>query len=152
MNFLIVYPKQVSRFWSLEYALKRAGILEGFPPLILIKIASLLPREWNKKIIDMNGSDLSDENILQADYVCIYAMFNQRDSTNKVINKCKKLNAKTVACGPLFTGNNEYYKEIDYMVYDETELGLPQFLHDLRKGNPKNKYTSEDYSNLASAY
>ena len=59
MNFLIIYPMQPNRFWSFEYALKFVSMTEGLPPRILLNIASMLPKEWNKKLVDMNARDLN---------------------------------------------------------------------------------------------
>ena len=139
MNSLIVYPKLKSRLFNNKYALKLAGIVKD-PIQILLKIESLLPREWKKKLIDMNTRDLRDEEILQADHVFIIAMFNQEESTSKVIAKCKKLNAKVVAYGSLFTSSDEYYRNVDHLVLDEAEIPTSQFLNDLIEG--KQKYNS----------
>ena len=139
MNSLIVYPKLKSRLFNNKYALKLAGIVKD-PIQILLKIESLLPREWNKKLIDMNTRDLKDEEILQADHVFIIAIFNQEESTSKVIAKCKKLNAKVVAYGSLFTRSDEYYRNVDHLVLDEAEIPTSQFLNDLIEG--KQKYNS----------
>ena len=141
MNSLIVYPKFTSRLFNNKYALKLAGIVKD-PIQILLKIESLLPREWNKKLIDMNTRDLKDEEILQADHVFIIAMFNQEESTSKVIAKCKKLNAKIVAYGSLFTSSDEYYRNVDHLVLDEAEIPTSQFLNDLIEVKQKQKYNS----------
>jgi radical SAM superfamily enzyme YgiQ (UPF0313 family) len=90
----------------------------------------------------MNTRDLKDEEILQADHVFIIAMFNQEESTSKVIAKCKKLNAKIVAYGSLFTSSNEYYRNVDHLILDEAEIPTSQFLDNLRNGKPKQKFTS----------
>jgi len=136
MNSLIVYPKLTSGLFNNKYALKLAGIVKD-PIQILLKIESLLPREWKKKLIDMNTRDLRDEEILQADHVFIIAMFDQEESTSKVIAKCKKLNAKIVAYGSLFTSSDEYYRNVDHLVLDEAEIPTPQFLNDLIEGKQK---------------
>ena len=47
-----------------------------------------------------------------------------------------------MACGSLFTSNDEYYKNVDHLVFDEAEIALPQFLNDLSEGKAKQKYTS----------
>jgi len=136
MNSLIVYPKLTGGLFNNKYALKLAGIVKD-PIQILLKIESLLPREWKKKLIDMNTRDLRDEEILQADHVFIIAMFDQEESTSKVIAKCKKLNAKIVAYGSLFTSSDEYYRNVDHLVLDEAEIPTPQFLSDLIEGKQK---------------
>ena len=143
MNLLIVYPMYQNRFLNFEHILKFLSNIKSFPPLILLTIASMLPKEWNKKLIDTNVSDLNDEDILWADFVFISAKLNQAKSANKIIDRCKKLNAKIVASGSLFTSNDEYYKNVDHLVFDEAEITLPQFINDLSEGKAKQKYTSK---------
>jgi len=126
--------------------------MKSFPPLILLTISSMLPRGWNKKLIDMNTCDLNEEDILWADYVFISAMPIQGKSTNKVIEKCKKLNIKTVANGSLFTSSDDYYQKIDQLVFDEAEITLPQFLSDLIEGKPKQKYIVEAYPKITGSH
>jgi radical SAM superfamily enzyme YgiQ (UPF0313 family) len=126
--------------------------MASFPPLILLTLSSMLPKQWNKKLIDMNGSELKDEDILWADYVLISAKLSQAKSANKIIERCKTLNAKTIACGPLFRSNDEYYKNVDHLVYDEAEIALPQFLSDLSEGKAKQKYTSKSSTDYTPAY
>lgn len=142
MNFLLVYPKYPFRIWNFVRVLKYFSGMASFPPLILLTLSSMLPRQWNKKLIDMNANDLNDEDILWADYVLISAKLAQSKSANKVIEKCKELNAKTIACGSLFTSNDEYYKNVDHMIFDEAEIALPQFLNDLTEGKAKEEYKS----------
>jgi radical SAM superfamily enzyme YgiQ (UPF0313 family) len=63
----------------------------------------MLPEEWDKRLIDMNIDRLSDFDIEWADYVFISAMAVQAKSVKEVINRCKNLDTKIVAGGPLFT-------------------------------------------------
>lgn len=152
MNFLIVYPKNPFRIWNFERVLKYFSGMASFPPVVLLKIASLLPKEWNKKLIDMNEKDISDEDILWADYVFINAIPDQSKSASKVIDRCKKLNTKTVASGSLFTSNDDYYKNVDHLIFDGAEIALPQFLKDLSEGKTKQQYMSQSSSNFAPVY
>jgi hypothetical protein len=131
MNFLLVYPKNLKEFWSYEAWLKYIFSIEGFPPVVLITLSSKLPRVWNKKLIDMNVKNICDEDIQWADYVIINAKLNQRKSADKVIEKCKKLNRKTVVCGSLFTNNDEYYKKNDHLFLDQDDVTVSQFLASL---------------------
>jgi len=148
MNILMVYPKYPDTFWSFKHALKFVSKKASFPPLGLLTIAALLPREWNKKLVDTNIREITDEEILWADYVFISAMSVQTESANQIIDRCKRLNAKIVAGGPLFTSSSEYYKHIDHLVLDEAEITLPQFLTDLSKGTAKHLYTSDDWADI----
>ena len=148
MNILLVYPKYPDTFWSFKHALKFVSKKASFPPLGLLTVASMLPKEWNKKLIDINASDLLDEDILWADYVFISAMSIQSESANQVIERCNKLHVKIVAGGPLFTSSPEYYDNVDHLVLNEAEITLPIFLSDLNRGIQKHKYTSEDWAEI----
>jgi radical SAM superfamily enzyme YgiQ (UPF0313 family) len=140
-----MYP---DTFWSFKHALKFVSKNASFPPLGLLTVAAMLPEEWNKKLIDMNASVLSDKDILWADYVFISAMSIQSKSVNHVIEKCKRLNAKIVAGGPLFTSSPEYYQNIDHLILNEAEITLPQFLNDLKEGKLKHIYTTKDWADI----
>jgi radical SAM superfamily enzyme YgiQ (UPF0313 family) len=148
MNILLVYPKYPDTFWSFKHALKFVSKKASFPPLGLLTVAALLPKDWYKRIIDMNTNKLMDDDILWADFIFISAMSIQSDSANDVIQRCKMLNAKIVAGGPLFTSSPEKYRNIDHLILNEAEITLPQFLSDLNKGMAKQKYTSEDWADI----
>ncbi|MBU1096373.1 MAG: DUF4070 domain-containing protein [Bacteroidetes bacterium] len=148
MNILMVYPEYPDSFWSFKHALKFVSKKASFPPLGLLTVASMLPSEWNVKLIDMNVKDLFAKDIIWADYVFISAMSVQSESVNRVIEQCEKLNAKIVCGGPLFTSSSEYYENVDHLVLNEAEITVPQFLRDLQSGNPKHKYTSEDFPDI----
>ena len=141
-----MYP---DTFWSFRHALRFVSKKASFPPLGLLTVASILPEDWNKKLIDMNATKLEDKDILWADYIFISAMSVQRESVDEIIGRCKMLNKKIVAGGPLFTSSSEYYKNVDHLVLNEAEITLPQFLNDLNEGNPKQKYTSDEWAEIA---
>jgi len=141
-----MYP---DTFWSFKHALKFVSKKASFPPLGLLTVASMLPKDWNKKLIDMNANQLTDDEILWADLVFISAMSIQSESANRVIRRCNKLNSKIVAGGPLFTSSSELYENVDYLILNEAEITLPHFLEDLNEGKPKHKYTCEDWADIA---
>lgn len=145
----MVYPLYPDTFWSFKHALKFVSKKASFPPLGLLTVASMLPKEWNNKLIDMNAVSLCDDDILWADYIFISAMSVQSESANQVIERCKSLNAKIVAGGPLFTSSPEYYKNVDHLILNEAEITLPQFLKDLKEGNPKHLYTSNEWADIS---
>ena len=140
----MVYPRYPDTFWSFRHAIKVSTKRAVFPPLGLLTVASMLPRDWQKKLIDMNTSKLSDRDILWADYVLVSAMVIQRESVKEVIQQCKKLGKKMIAGGPLFTSEYEEFSEVDHLVLDEAETTLPPFLKDLEDGCAKHIYTSQE--------
>ena len=108
----------------------------------------MLSKEWEKKLVDMNVTDLNDREIEWADYVFISAMAVQKDSVKTVIKRCKKLGVKIVAGGPLFTTGHEEFDDVDHLVLNEAEITLPLFLEDLGNGCAKHIYTSDKWPDL----
>ena len=56
MNALLIYPECPDTFWSFKYALKFVSKKASLPPLGLLTIGAMLPKKWNKKLVDMNVS------------------------------------------------------------------------------------------------
>jgi radical SAM superfamily enzyme YgiQ (UPF0313 family) len=148
MKILLVYPKYPDTFWSFRHALKFISKKASFPPLGLLTVAAMLPEEWEKKLIDMNVSALTEEDLEWADYVFISAMVVQKKSAIEVIRRCKKLGIKVVAGGPLFTTGYEEFEDIDHFVLNEAESTLPPFLDDIKNGCAQHIYTSKEWPDL----
>ena len=148
MKILLVYPEYQETFWSFKYALKFISRKASFPPLGLLTVAAMLPNEWKKKLVDMTTQTLNDKDIQWADYVFISAMSIQRESTKKVIAKCKKLGTKIVAGGSLFTTGYEDFDDVNHFVLNEAEITLQPFLEDLKEGHPKHIYTSDQWPDI----
>jgi radical SAM superfamily enzyme YgiQ (UPF0313 family) len=149
LKILLVYPRYPDTFWSFRHALRIIAKQATFPPLGLLTVAAMLPPEWDKKLVDMNASALTDKDIRWADYVFISAMIVQKDSAGEVIRRCKKLGVKIVAGGPLFTSEYEEFDDIDHLVLNEAEITLPPFLEDLSKGCAEHIYTSGERPDIA---
>ena len=151
MKILLVYPETPSSFWSFKDALKFVSKKAPEPPLGLITVAAMLPGSWKKKLIDMNVSRLEDKDILWADYVFLSGMNIQISSFKEVIRRCNKLNVKVVAGGPLATTQYKDFLGVDHFILNEAELTLPPFLEDLKNGNPKPVYTSNEYPDITNS-
>jgi radical SAM superfamily enzyme YgiQ (UPF0313 family) len=149
MKILLVYPQYPITFWSFKHILHILGKKASFPPLGLLTVASMLPKRWEKKLIDMNVDELEDEDIQWADLVLLSAMIVQKDSVKEIIKRVKALGKKIVAGGPLFTtGWEEYTSLVDHLVLGEAEGTLPLFLADLKKGKLKKTYQIDKFLDL----
>jgi len=142
-RILLIYPEYPDTFWSFKHALKFVSKKAAFPPLGLLTVAAMLPKEWELKLVDLNTGRLNDKDIKWADMVFVSAMVVQKDSANSVIKRCNKLGATVVAGGPLFTTQYEDFPCVDHFVLDEAEITLPPFLADLVNGCLQRMYSSK---------
>ena len=145
MKILFIYPKYPETFWSFKHAIKFVSKKATEPPLGLLTVAAMLPKDWEKKLVDMNIAPLNEHDLEWADYVFISAMSIQKRSVKNVIAQCKRLGVTTVAGGPLFTIDSEEFDEVDHLVLNDAEITLPSFLEDLRNGHVKHIYTSKEF-------
>jgi radical SAM superfamily enzyme YgiQ (UPF0313 family) len=144
MKILFVYPKYPDTFWSYKHALRFLNKKAAIPPLGLLTVAAMLPETWEKKLVDLNTTELKDDELKWADMVFISAMIIQKSSVQEVIARCKALGKTVVAGGPLFTAQSEQFKGVDHLILNEAEVTLPLFLRDLDAGKAKPLYTSQD--------
>jgi hypothetical protein len=63
MKVLLVYPQYPDTFWGFKHALKFVSKKASVPPLGLLTVAAMLPGEWDKKLVDMNVTNLTDDQI-----------------------------------------------------------------------------------------
>ena len=149
MRALLIYPKFPDTFWSFKYALSFIHKKSAFPPLGLLTVASLLPADFQKRIVDTNVRSLTDDDLSWAELVFIGGMAVQRDSAKKIITRCKSKGLKVVAGGPLFTAEPEAFDEVDHLVLDEAEITLPKFIEDLKTGHPEKIYRAGGYCDIS---
>ncbi len=148
MNILMVYPKMPDNITNSLYIVHLVGKKATFPPIGLLTVASMLPSQWNKKVIDLNYGELRQEDLQWADYVFISAMNVQAKSAKEVISKCNEHNVKVVAGGPMFTHEHEHFPGVAHFILNEAEITLPMFLKDLENGEPKEIYTSKEFADV----
>jgi len=148
MNILLIYPKFPDTFWSFKYALKFVHRKAANPPLGLLTVAAMLPDAFQKRLVDVNVEDLTDEALSWADMAFIGGMAVQRNSARQIIARCKAAGLKIVAGGPLFTSEYDQFEDVDHFVLNEAELTLPAFLADLEKGCAKHVYETTGFCDL----
>src|SRR5512139_1178351 len=116
MRILFVYPQYPDTFWSFKHALRFVSKRAGQPPLGLLTVASLLPAEWEKRLIDLNLEPLTTRDLRWADYVFLGGMSVQAESARSVIRLCNETGTRVVAGGPLFTARHEEFQGVDHFV------------------------------------
>lgn len=148
MKILLINPEVPNTFWSLKSALKFVSKKALLPPLGLLTVAAMLPESFEKRLIDLNVTRLRDRDLKWADMVFLTGMIIQKKSADQIIERCKNMDVKIVAGGPLFSALPEAYPNIDHLVLKEAEITLPVFLKDLAKGSPEPYYTTRERPDL----
>lgn len=148
MNSLLIYPEFPDTFWSFRHALKFVRKKAALPPLGLLTVAALLPKEWPKRLVDMNVTGLREKDLAWADVAFISGMVVQRDFARKTIARCKAAGLTVVAGGPLFTSEHEEFSGVDHFVLNEAEITLPRFVSDLTAGRAKHIYETGELSDI----
>lgn len=149
MNILLVFPHHPGAFRNFSHTLKNSSGKSSEIPLGLLTVSSLLPSHWNRRLVDLNVGVLKDKDIKWADYVFISAVPVQRESAGEIIDRCKQLDVKIVACGTLFNQEAEHFADGGHLVLNETEQTLPLFIRDLEYGSPRAVYRSDEFADLA---
>lgn len=149
MNVLFICPKIADTFWGFKYALEFLSKKAFVPPLGLLTVASMVPKSWNKRLVDMNVRSLTEADLEWADYAFISAMQVQKQSAEDVIKKCKEHNIKIVAGGPYFSASNDNFDLIDHLVLGEAETTLPLLIKDLEQGSASHIYHAKELTDLS---
>ena len=140
MNILLVSPTTPDTFWSFQHIMRFIAKKAAYPPLGLLTVAALLPREWKLKLVDLNVRRLTDEEIGWADYVLVSAMLVHEHSVREVAARCNALGKTVIAGGPLVTSAHERFPEIPHFVLGEAENIMPALLADMRAGHVQAVY------------
>ena len=148
MKILMIYPEFPDTFWSFKHALKFIRKKAFAPPLGLLTVAAMLPAAWEKRLVDLNVTRLTQQDLAWADYVFVSAMIVQREAARAVIARCKQAGVPVVAGGPLFTIEHPTFPDVDHFVLNEAEITLPQFLADLERGTPQRVYATAEFPEI----
>ncbi len=150
MKVLFVYPEFPDTYWSFKHALAFEGKRAAFPPLGLLTISSMLPKDWDRRLIDMNVESLWPDDIEWADMVFVSAMIVQNESLEKVVELSRSMGKKVVVGGPYVSTSSERLPDADHIFIGEAETTLPEFLNDLELGIARKIYKADERPSLHS--
>src|SRR5215831_1497846 len=135
-NVLCVYPKFPKTYWGSEYSMPLTGKRALLPPLGLLTVAALLPREWPVRLCDLNLGPLEDELLDWADVVFLSGMLIQRESLLEVARRARARGKTTVAGGPYAnTSADALAHEVDCVVIGEAEDLMPALCERIARGD-----------------
>ncbi|MBI4327590.1 MAG: B12-binding domain-containing radical SAM protein [Chloroflexi bacterium] len=151
MRILLVYPQTPDTFWSFKHVLRFVSKKSAIPPLGLLTVAAMLPKEWSLKLVDLNVERLRDEDLAWADWILISAMIVHKESVHEIAARCRLLGKPILAGGPLFTTGHEEFPEIRHFVLGEAEEVMPRVIRDLENGRLERCYKPSGFPDIAQA-
>jgi len=120
-RILLVAAEFPRTYWGLQYGLAIVGRQATMPPLGLITVAALLPRDWQLRLVDMNVEPLTDADLKWADAVLVGGMLIQVPSMRAVIHRARSLGRRTVVGGPAASTSPGAFAEADVVFGGEAE-------------------------------
>jgi radical SAM superfamily enzyme YgiQ (UPF0313 family) len=118
----MVWPKIPTSFWTFTGMIQVLPEKAVMPPLGLITVAALCPKEWTVRLIDQAVEDLGDADILWADLVMLSAMRVQKEGLEEVLARARRLGRRTIVGGPHASVEpEEMLKLADHVVVGEPD-------------------------------
>jgi radical SAM superfamily enzyme YgiQ (UPF0313 family) len=148
MKILLISPQTPDTFWSFKHVLRFVSKKAAFPPLGLLTVAAMLPRDWQLRVVDKNVEWLKDDDLRWADFVMISAMIVHKESVRAIVARCAALGKRVIAGGPLFTTGHEAFPEIQHFVLGEAEEVMPQLVEDMRNDRLQRIYKATSWPNI----
>ncbi len=148
MNVLLVHPRDPESFWSFRHVLRLASKKAAFPPLGLLTVAAMLPRDWKLRLVDLNIETLSDDQIVAADYVLMSGMIIHQESARAIARRCAALERPLICGGPLFTSCHQDFPEVPHVVLGEAEDLIDELVADMRNGSVRALYRSDHFPDI----
>jgi len=144
MNALLIYPQFPETFWSFKYALSFLGKRAAQPPLGLMTVAALLPKDWKKRLVDTNVERLRDRDLDWADVVLLSGMHIQREALMTIVGRCRARGLKTVVGGPITSSVQPADLRADHIVIGEAEKLIAELARDLEQGRAQAVYQARE--------
>lgn len=151
MRVLLIYPELPFSFWSLKGSCRVMGGKTLMPPLSLITVAAMLPREWEFRLKDLNTGRLKDDDWAWAELVVLTGMIVQRQGLLSLIDEAHR-RGKTVAVGgpyPTSLPREILAAGADFLFQGEAENTIPLFLTGLKEGKKSGVFQETAKPDLA---
>jgi radical SAM superfamily enzyme YgiQ (UPF0313 family) len=147
MNVLLIYPLLPAHILQFRGSMARLGKKSSYPPMGLLTIAAMFPKDWDIKLVDCNvAGNVSDADWDWAEMAMISAMLPQQYDFHAQIKIAKSRGIPVAVGGPYPTALPEEAASsgADFMVLNEGEITVPMFLADLEAGATSGTYETED--------
>ena len=100
IKVLMIWPRFPPSFWGFGGVMDLIPEETIHPPLGLLTLAALCPKNWKLRLVDRSFEPLLDSDILWADLVMVSGMHVQRDDIHQTLLRARALGKRTMIGGP----------------------------------------------------
>ncbi len=145
IKVLMVWPRFPLSYWSLGDVTQIVLERSLMPPLGLITVAALCPKQWTVRLVDRAFEDLSDEDLLWSDLVMVSAMQVQQVDVRRTLEHASRLGRRTMIGGPYASSEPEALLPLaDHVVVGEPDEIFGEITSDIEAGSARKLYRVTD--------
>ncbi|MGB9488752.1 MAG: B12-binding domain-containing radical SAM protein [Terriglobia bacterium] len=145
IKVLMIWPRFPPSFWSFAAMLDLLREETIHPPLGLLTLAALCPKNWKLRLVDRSFEALLDRDILWADLVMVSGMSVQRDDIRQTLLRARALGKRTMIGGPYASSEPDTLLALaDHVVVGEPDEVFDRIAADLERGSAQRLYVIHD--------
>ena len=150
IKVLMIWPRFPSSFWSFDGVRDLVPVETDQPPLGLLTVAALCPKNWTLRLIDRSFDDLLDVDILWADLVMVSGMRVQKGDISETLLRARALGKRTMIGGPYASSEPDTLLSLaDHVVVGEPDEIFGEIATDLERGSAKRLYVITDKPDIS---
>jgi radical SAM superfamily enzyme YgiQ (UPF0313 family) len=147
---LMIWPRFPPSFWSFRGMMALIPEETIHPPLGLLTVAALCPKNWQLRLVDRSFEELLDSDILWADLVMVSGMPVQKDDICETLLRARALGKRTMIGGPYASSEPQVLLGLaDHVVVGEPDEIFDRIAADLERGCPQRLYVVNDKPDLS---
>ena len=150
MNVLLLNPAYSQTYYSLDKVLRMIGKKIGEPPLGLLTLAALLPKEWSLEVIELAARKISEDDWNRCDILMVSGMCVQSQGIYETVREGRR-RGKTIVVGGVWAFNfpQDFLDAgADIVVKGEAEQCISRLLEALERGESGIIIEAKGWANL----
>jgi radical SAM superfamily enzyme YgiQ (UPF0313 family) len=132
-------------FWDYRATCELAGAKYPQPPLGLITVAGMLPKNWSVRLVDRNIEEVTPDDFAWADLIMTGGMLPQQRDMLVIIDQAHRSHKPCAVGGADPTSSPHIYASADFRVLGEAEGVIDDFVAAWRDGRRSGVFESVKY-------
>jgi radical SAM superfamily enzyme YgiQ (UPF0313 family) len=151
MKALLINPRSDGKLSTFSESMGLTGKSIVSPPLGLMTVAALLPKNWELLLMDLGAGPLTEDHWRWADIVMVSGNLLQRKGILEIIRQAKQRGKLVAAGGPYVSSVPEEVLEAgaDFVALGEGENTVPLLLEALESGVKQGVFQCDERPDMA---